>query len=129
MEYEGFTEDSLTQELRKIFQESARGMVEQMNAALHGRLPEVNAVHLVYRLSHSLKGSSLQLGFRDFGRIAQAMEGLTAKLESSGTSSRPDLEALIAAAECLERLIDEFEHDLPREDPERICRRLEALAG
>jgi chemotaxis protein histidine kinase CheA len=129
MEYEGFTEDGLTQELRKIFQESARGMVEQMDSALHGAPPDADAIHLVYRVSHSLKGSSLQLGFRDFGRIATGMEALAAKLEAAGPPSRPDLEALTDAAECLKRLIDAFEHETPGEDPDAICRRLKALAG
>jgi len=106
--------DEEPDDMREIFFEEAREVVEGANAAL-AELAEqpqdLEALTTLRRAFHTLKGSSRMVGLRDYGEAAWACEQLyNARLAESTVEADPSLRAFTAhALDQLARWVDALE--------------------
>ena len=126
MSFEFLPDGANAAQIIAIYLESMGKMVRQMEECLH-RLAAGDPgqeLALVHRLSHTIKGSSLQLGFREIGQLAEAMEGLAERRLTAGRVSREDQEVLKEAVKRLGEYLECLEHEMPLADPTNLCARM-----
>ncbi len=109
-------------ELLTIYLRSSRDSLDRIEGALAGECD----LALVLRLSHNLKGSSLQFGFLETGEVGRAMEDLAGRLlRKAGAPSAEDIAAFQEAVRLVRESLRSIEEDTPPPDRTRICRLLE----
>jgi two-component system chemotaxis sensor kinase CheA len=106
--------------------------IEQMLLALERRPDDQEALAVVFRAVHTLKGNALSLGFAPLGRIAHAAEDLLEGLRRKKLGVAADIVTLLLRAR--DRMREALEDALagrsePRPEHETLLRELERRAG
>lgn len=112
-------EDVSFEQLHQIYRDTVRESLQRMEGALQAQAPAGSelGLALIHRLSHNLKGSSLQFGIAPIAAVAGAVEALaSALLRSQAAPDEQELSSLAAALDFLSRQVDLLDQGLPLED-------------
>ncbi len=126
-------DEELLQELRRAFRAEAKEYVQRANQCLlrleEGVDPETQASLLqeLFRLAHSLKGSSRAIGLTPVGDLSHRMETLLDQIQEGIRPLQPELFDL------LYRTLDAIQEAVEAPDPESVpvdalCQELERAA-
>lgn len=103
----------LNEEFRALFIEETTEQLAEFEAGVL-RLEEMpddaEAVDVVFRFAHSLKGSSSMMGFTDIARCAHVLESLLQQIREGARSvTRDVIGALLASGDVLRELVGQIE--------------------
>lgn len=108
------------QQLRKIFAMESEDTLQQMEDALlnlEKKADDHEAVNVVFRVAHTLKGSAAIVGLDDISAFTHLMENILDRVRSGDLSVNPDLIQVMLA--CHDHLVMWIEHDIEQPDTEQ----------
>lgn len=95
---------------REIFQAEALENFEELNklfTRLEKNYSDKKAINAIFRITHTLKGNALGMGFKDIGDMAHVMEDIFGEVRENKLELDPDIfDALFKALDKLGELID-----------------------
>jgi len=108
------------QQLRKIFAMESEDTLQQMEDALlnlEKSADDREAVNVVFRVAHTLKGSAAIVGLDDISAFTHLMENILDRVRSGDLAVNPDLIQVMLA--CHDHLVVWIEHDIEQPDTEQ----------
>lgn len=108
------------QQLRKIFAMESEDTLQQMEDALlnlEKSADDREAVNVVFRVAHTLKGSAAIVGLDDISAFTHLMESVLDRVRSGDLVVNPDLIQVMLA--CHDHLVTWIEHDIEQPDTEQ----------
>ena|SRR5260221_13373882 len=105
MELEDVDRDAL---VRLFFEEAEEGLaaMEQALVALEERPADTEALQIVFRVAHTLKGNASSLGFRDLAELTHGLEGVLDRLRSGSVAvSREVIDVLLESVDVLREML------------------------
>jgi two-component system, chemotaxis family, sensor kinase CheA len=115
------------EEIRALFIEEATASLQELEAALL-RLEEFagdpEAVNLIFRIAHSLKGGSSMMGYTEITRLTHSLEGLLQQIrEGARPVTSAVIDTLLASADVLHGFVAQIaggQHAEPTDSSERV---------
>ena len=131
MNLEYLPEDVQFRQIRGIYLESAGGMIRQLEESIWRCGGQGLELHLseIQRVCHTLKGSSLQLGFDAIGKVAYWIELRSARCLGSGRFSSDDREIIREGVAALTEMLRRVERNENLPEAGTLCPRLQAEAA
>jgi len=108
------------QQLRKIFAMESEDTLQQMEDALlhlEKSADDREAVNVVFRVAHTLKGSAAIVGLDDISAFTHLMENILDRVRSGDLAVNPDLIQVMLA--CHDHLVIWIEHDIDQPDTDQ----------
>jgi two-component system, chemotaxis family, sensor kinase CheA len=105
------------QQLRKIFAMESEDTLQQMEDALLNLEKSADnheAVNVVFRVAHTLKGSAAIVGLDDISAFTHMMENILDRVRSGDLAVNPNLIQVMLA--CHDHLVIWIEHDIEQPD-------------
>jgi len=124
------------QNLRKVFIEEVTENLGRFEASLldfETAPSDPAAIDRIFRIAHSLKGSSSMMGFTAMARLTHVLESLFDRIRRGTSATSPSVvDTLLASADVLRRLLARIEMNpeamaQPDEGAERACAAITAL--
>ncbi len=108
------------QQLRKIFAMESEDTLQQMEDALlnlEKSADDREAVNVVFRVAHTLKGSAAIVGLDNISAFTHLMENILDRVRSGDLAVNPDIIQVMLA--CHDHLVVWIEHDIEQPDTEQ----------
>jgi two-component system, chemotaxis family, sensor kinase CheA len=123
-----------TSEYLGLFLDESRESLQALNASLLDleRDPaDADALAVIFRVAHSLKGMSATMGFEAMARLTHRMETVLASLRDGEAAVTPAIsDALFACLDTLQEMVDRIAAgDGGEADASALLGRLDAIAG
>ncbi len=125
-----FPEDRMA-ELREIFFESARELLQAMNEealALEKNPSDSELVRSLRRTVHTLKGDSAAIGYRELSTLAHELEEVLTP-EVSARCGSTIVETILAAADFFAATVEAHRANLPLPAPEPLRAQIQKLSS
>ena len=127
----------MNEQFREMFVEEAGEQIAEFEAAvlrLEHAAGDADAIDVLFRLAHSLKGSSSMMGFADISGFAHLLESLLERVRSgAGAATGEVIGTLLASGDVLRALVRHVEAGLDAApdpgDLPSVAARIEALLG
>jgi two-component system, chemotaxis family, sensor kinase CheA len=94
--------------VRLFFEEAEEGLVamEQALLALEERPADTEALQIVFRVAHTLKGNASSLGFGDLAEVTHGLESVLDRLRSGSVAvSREVIDVLLESVDVLREML------------------------
>ena len=121
-----------TSQFFQIFFDETEELLQQLEALLLDldmQAPDVESLHAIFRISHSIKGNAATFGFSDLTDITHVMESLLDQIRHGQLRlTEQHRHLMLEAKDVLKMQLDGLQHGLPV-DAERVLQVREALEG
>ncbi len=105
--------DAVTEELRALFIEEAAEQLAEFQAGvlrLEDAPGDAETVAVIFRIAHSLKGSSAIMRFGEITRFTHVLESLLDHIREGGRAVTPEvIDVLLASGDVLQSLVDRIQ--------------------